>query len=120
MLLNTGFMFVCVLLMIPISFISWLKSGDDYKRLLEAVPVASIGYATTVVISIGLFSHTGRDLITIQGFCISMASQLVGILICGVIVHLESESLRRDEVIMCVSSTCAVPSVVTFWVFSNS
>lgn len=112
MLLNTGFMFVCVLLMIPISFFGWLKPGDAYKRLMEAIPAAAIAYVITVVISIVLFLRVGRDLLTVQGFCVSMASQLVGVLLFSAIVHLAYDSVTRREAMLSISMVYGGPFVL--------
>lgn len=95
---NTGFVFVCVVLMISISFVSWQRSYDVYKPLLGAVPASAIAYVVAiVVISIGLYVRICRELLTTKGFCISMATQLVGcgVLVFGVIISIMLEGVRR-------------------------
>lgn len=96
MLLNTCFMFVCVLLMTRISYISWRRPGDD-KRLLEAMPAALIAYVITLAISVALFLSIGNNLLTMRGFCISMATQLVGVLIFSFIVHRVWATSQPDQ-----------------------
>lgn len=107
MLLNTGFMLVCVLFMIPISCITWLQLGDGskhklipgdyYKQLLGAVPAAAIAYVITLVISVALYQYAGRDLFTTQGFYVSAGVQLVGSLTFGVFAHRCYGGLTRGE-----------------------
>lgn len=112
MMLNTGFMFVCVMLMIPISCVPQLEPVDFYKRSMGAVPVAGTAYVISLGVSIALFLRLGRDLLTVQGFCISMATQLVGVLTFGMVTHLAYDSIKWSGAMSSVAMVYICPFMV--------
>lgn len=97
---------------------SFVKSGEVSKRLLGAVPVAAIAYVITVVISITLHLSLDRDLLTTQVFCVSVFAQLVGILICSVMVNLRCRPL--DEMSSVYAGAFLVLSAAFFNYISRS
>lgn len=79
-------------------------SDKDSKRFVHPVPLALLAYGTALAIAIVLFLRVGRDLFTVQGFCFSMATQLVAMLLYGVQTDYGFDSLNRTDAIQAVAS----------------
>lgn len=123
MLLNTGFMAVCVLLMLALCCFTLRRaspeSEEDSQRLVHPVRLALIAYVITLAIAIALFLRVGRDLLTTQGFCISMATQLLGVLIFGVQISMDfRESLHRTDAEQAVVHTYLALILVVAWCYN--
>lgn len=63
------------------------------------IPAAAVAYAIALAIAIALFFRFGRDVLTVQGFWISMATQLVGVLLFGLDTGLTCGMVHRGDAI---------------------